>query len=204
MSPTFRGSEGFRLLKVDVSDYISIPGPGRLCFAFRLAGFASRLRRASDRDDESWFAGNAAHARAGEGEGRPLPAGVDLGVVRRPACPSAARELLGKRQSGRAPGVLRRGEALRRGTDHLVPDEAPRQHRDHADLQHIRPADASERRPRDSELRQPGAVRRLRSRFRATAARRGRCATSTTWSRGRCGCCSPISPARSTSAIHTR
>jgi dTDP-glucose 4,6-dehydratase len=43
-----------------------------------------------------------------------------------------------------------------------------------------------------------------RSPSRATAARPGPSSTSTTWSKGACGCCTPRRPDRSTSATRTR
>ena len=54
------------------------------------------------------------------------------------------RKLLGQCQSGRAPRMLRRGEAFRRGLATSYRNKARGQHLDHADLQHIRAADAPE------------------------------------------------------------
>ena len=59
----------------------------------------------------------------GEGEGRPLRPGLDVGGLRRPAGAPAARELLGQRQPGRAARRLRRGQALRRGAHHGLPPQ---------------------------------------------------------------------------------
>ena len=54
------------------------------------------------------------------------------------------------------PGLLRRGQAIRRGAHDVVPEKAQCQHRDHADLQHVRPTDASQRRSCDPNFCQSG------------------------------------------------
>ena len=116
--------------------------------------------------------------------------------LRRPAGPSADRGLLGPRQPGRPPRRVRRGQALRRGADDGLPHAPRGGHRHRADLQHLRPADAPQRRPRDPELHPAGAHAATRSPSPATAARPGRSATSTTWSRASCASPPPTTPGR--------
>ena len=81
-------------------------------------------------------------------------------------------------------GRLRRGQAVRRGDHHRLPQRPRRRHRHRAHLQHLRPADAARRRPRHPQLHPAGAARRARSRSPVTAPRPGRSATSTTWCAG--------------------
>ena len=77
-----QGCKGFRLIKADVSDYISIPGP--VDYVLHFASPASPVDYA-ELPIETMKAGiarDAAHPGLGEGEGCPLPAGIDLGVIR--------------------------------------------------------------------------------------------------------------------------
>ena len=164
--------------------------------ALRLARLADRLPAAADRDAQGRLDRHAARARAGQGEGRPLPARVDVRGVRRPAGAPAAGDVLGPRQPGRPARGLRRGQAVRRGADDGLPPDPRRRHRHRAHLQHLRPADAPRRRPRHPDVHPPGAARASRSRSPATARRPGRSATSTTSSRASSGCCAPTSRAR--------
>ncbi len=60
-------------------------------------------------------------ARAARG---PLPDGLHQRGLRRSRRPPPARGVLGKRQPGRAPQRLRRGQAVRRGADHGPPPHA--------------------------------------------------------------------------------
>ena len=70
---------------------------------------------------------------------------------------SAARGLLGQRQSDRPARLLRRGQALRRDAVLRLLPPAQAAHQGGAHLQHLRPAHASQRRPRGVELHRPGA-----------------------------------------------
>ena len=162
----------------------------------RLAGQPGRFRAPSDRDPEGRLARHAPRARPRQGEGRAAPARQHVGVLRRSRSESAARELLGPRQSDRHPRRLRRGQALRRGDDDGLPPP-PRRRRPHRPhLQHLRPAHAAPRRPRDPELHDPGDPRRADHGVRRRLARRARSATWTTSSRASCACCAATTSAR--------
>ncbi len=100
---------------------------------------------------------------------RDLP-GVDERGLRRPGGASAARGLLGQRQSDRPALLLRRRQALRRNAVLRLSPPAPAGDQGRADLQHLRPAHASERRPRRVELHRAGAAQRAASRSTATGA----------------------------------
>ena len=91
------------------------PGDVDAGAALRLARLPGGLPAAAGRDAAGRVERDAARAGPGAGEGRALPARVDVGDLRRPAGAPAARELLGPRQPGRAPRGLRRGQAVRRG-----------------------------------------------------------------------------------------
>ena len=77
-----------------------------------------------------------------------------------PDDPSAARGLLGPRQSDRPALLLRRGQALRRDAVLRLSPPASAADQGGADLQHLRAAHAPERRPRRLQLHRPGAAGR--------------------------------------------
>ncbi len=104
--------------------------------------------------------GHAQRPRAGQGQGRAVPAGQHLRGLRRPRGPPPARGLLGPRQPDRPARLLRRGQAVRRGHHDGLPPLPRRQDPDRPDLQHLRPADAAQRRPRPAHLHGPGPPRR--------------------------------------------
>jgi dTDP-glucose 4,6-dehydratase len=115
------GRTASRFVHHDVTNFIHVAGPARLRPPLRLAGVPHRLPQAADPDPQGRLARHPQGARAGQVEGRALPARLDLRGVRRPAGPPAARELLGQRQPGRPARGLRRGQALRRGHHHGLP-----------------------------------------------------------------------------------
>ena len=78
--------------------------------ALRVAGQPDRLHHPAAGDPAGRLARHVAPAGPGGRRRRPVPAGVDLGGVRRPAGPPAAGELLGQRQPDRHPQRLRRGK----------------------------------------------------------------------------------------------
>ncbi|CAA9380074.1 MAG: UDP-glucuronate decarboxylase, partial [uncultured Nocardioides sp.] len=92
--------------------------------------------------------------------GRPLPAGVDLRGLRRPAGAPPARDLLGQRQPDRPAQCVRRGEALLGGAHRGAPPGGPGRHGHRPHLQHLRAADGARRRPRRAGVRDAGAVGR--------------------------------------------
>jgi UDPglucose 6-dehydrogenase len=71
---------------------------GRLRAAFRQPGEPRGLPEPADPHAQGGGAGDPQRAGSGEGQGRPVPAGLDLGGVRRPARPPPARGLLGERE----------------------------------------------------------------------------------------------------------
>ena len=115
----------FTLVEADVSraaaDRRGARRPVRRDPALRVAGQPDRLRAAARRDPPGRLARHAAPAGAGRGRRRPVPDGLHLRGVRRPAGAPAAGDLLGQRQPDRRPQRLRRGEALLRGGHHGLP-----------------------------------------------------------------------------------
>ena len=124
--------------------------PARLHLPLRRA----RPRRSTTSSCRSRRSRSAASARTmpgpRQGQGRAVPARLDVRDLRRPARASAARGLLGQRQPDRPARRLRRGQALRRGDHDGLPPRPrhPDAHRAH--LQHLRPAHAPRGRPRRS------------------------------------------------------
>ena len=117
--------------------HLPAPGPDRAAVRRRrrrlrlppcLASEPDRLRAAAVADAQGRLLRDPPHARTGEVQAGAIPAGLDLGGVRRPRSPPPARGLLGQRQPDRPPRRLRRGEALRRGADDGLPPAAGRQH----------------------------------------------------------------------------
>ena len=150
----------------DPEVHLPEPGPDRaavhrrrrrLRLPPRLAREPDRLRAPAAAHAQGRLLRDPPHARAGEVQAGALPAGLDLGGVRRPRGPSPARGLLGQRQPDRPARRLRRGEALRRGADDGLPPPAGRQHLHRPDLQHLRREDEAARRPGDPDLPAPGA-----------------------------------------------
>ncbi len=123
-------------------------------------------------------------ARPGQGQGRALPAGLDLRGLRRSAGASAARGLLGQREPGRAARRVRRGQALRRGHDHGLPPPPRHRHPHRAHLQHLRAPHAAQRRAGHPRLHDARPSPASPSRCSATARRRARSSTSPTSSTG--------------------
>ena len=137
------GNPRFTFIQQDVTNYVYVDGHARRDPALRVAREPDRLPRAADPDAQGRLARHAQGARPRQGEGRALPARVDLRGLRRPARPPAERGLLGQRQPDRPARRLRRGQALRRSHDHGLPPLPRRRdaHRPH--LQHLRPAHAA-------------------------------------------------------------
>ena len=108
----------------------------------RVARLAASVRRQPDPHPQGRHRRDDEHARPGARQGRDLSARLDIRGVRRPAGPSAARDLLGQRQPDRPARLLRRGEALRRSVRDGLPPGPRRRHPHRAHLQHARPAHA--------------------------------------------------------------
>ena len=150
-----------RFVEHDVTEYIRRRRAPRLGASLRQPGLAPRLPGAADPDAEGRRARYAQAARPGQGQGRALPARLDLRGVRRPARAPAARGLLGQREPGRPARRLRRGQALRRGDHDGLP---PRAHG--VDTRIVRifntfgPRMRLEGRARHPRVHQPGADRR--------------------------------------------
>ena len=176
---------------------------GRLRLPLRLAGVADRLPAAAAAHAEGRQLRDAQLARPGQAAPRALPARLDVGGLRRPAGPPAARDLLGPREPDRPARRLRRGQALRRGADDGLPPPAGRRHGDRAHLQHLRAAHAPARRARDPDVPAPGAAGPADHRVRRRRPRRARSATSRTSSTASSGSPSPVTTSRSTSATRT-
>ncbi|CAA9345836.1 MAG: UDP-glucuronate decarboxylase, partial [uncultured Nocardioidaceae bacterium] len=134
--------------------------PGGGCGPPRVPGVPAGVPAAGGADPACGQPGHVRGTRPGSAQGRPVPAGVDVGGVWRPGGAPADRELLGQRQPGRPAQHVRRGQALLRGCDRDVPPRLRRKHRHRAHLQHLRPADGPQRRPRGAQLHQPGTARR--------------------------------------------
>ena len=126
----------------------------------RLPGLAHRLSAAAAAHAQGGLDRHPAQPGPGQGQGGPVPAGLDIGVVRRPAGPPAARDVLGQREPGRAARRLRRGQTVRRGDDHGLPQGAGRRHRDRSHLQHLRPTDATPGRASHPDVHRSGIARR--------------------------------------------
>ena len=75
---------------------------GRFCFQLCVAGEPGRLHAAGDRDAAGGIGGDEERARVGEEIRGGVSACFDVGVLRRSEGASAAGELLGARESGRA------------------------------------------------------------------------------------------------------
>ena len=119
------GRPGFtRRCEQDVSEGLDVDGPVDWVLHLASPGVAGRLPAAADRDPEGRQPRHDARARPGRAEGRPVPARLHLGGVRRPAGASAAGDVLGQRQPDRPAQRVRRGEAVRRGADHGLPQRA--------------------------------------------------------------------------------
>ena len=133
--------------------------------AASISSFILRLRRVRSttsvtRSIRSWSTVSGAELRrSGDAMECAFPLCIDVGIVGRSARAPAARNVLGPRQPGRSPLVLRRGQALRRGVRLHVRSEVSARCAHHQDLQHLRSAHAVERRARRAELHHAGAAR---------------------------------------------
>ena len=154
------GHPRFSFEHYDVTNFLYVAGDLDAVLHFASPASPADFERLPIQILKVGLARHAPGARPRQGEGRALPDREHLGVLRRPRSESAARDLLGPRESDRDPRGLRRGQALRRGDDDGLPPP-PRGRRPHrAHLQHLRPAHAAPRRPRDPELHDPGDPRR--------------------------------------------
>ena len=141
-SPTCSEHPGFRLVRCDVTDFVHVPGPVDLVLHFASPASPAGLPAAADRDAEGGQPRHAARPRAGQGQGRPLRAGLDSEVYGDPLVHPQPETYWGNVNPVGPRGRLRRGQAVRRGADDGLPHLARRRHRDRADLQHLRSADA--------------------------------------------------------------
>ncbi len=202
-----QGHDGFRLVKVDVSDYISVPG-GPVDYVLHFASPASPVDYAElpIQTMKAGSLGGTLHTLglAKEKKGARYLLASTSETYGDPLVHPQPESYWGQCQSCWAAGVLRRGEALRRGSHDVLSEKARRQYRDHADLQYIRPPACALTTVAQSRTLSTRRWRTYRSPFMATAVKRARSVMSTTWLRALCGCCSPISPGRSTSGIHTK
>ncbi len=147
----------FEFVEHDVSTFISVEG--RLDGVLHFASPASPVDylRYPIQTLKVGVARHPQRARPRQGQGGPVSVGLDLRSVRRSSGSSPARELLGARQSGRAPGSVRRGQAVRRGNDDgLSPLPRPRDS-DCPDFQYLRAPDAGLRWPGGFEFCRAGA-----------------------------------------------
>ena len=101
----------FRLIRCNVTDFLHVPGPVTAVLHF--ASPASPIDYLRLPIQTLKVGSIAACAWAGKRQGRPLPAGVDLGVLRGPTGTSPTGDVLGPRESGRSPGSIRRSQAVR-------------------------------------------------------------------------------------------
>ena len=111
----------FRFVKHDVTNHIDVDGP--LDYVLHFASPASPIDYLELPIQTLKVGALGTHKALGlaKAKRRAVPPRLDLGGLRRPARPPAARGLLGQRQPGRAARRLRRGQALRRGHDHGLP-----------------------------------------------------------------------------------
>ena len=165
-SSTSSATPGFTFVEHDVSEYVWVPGPVDAVLHFASPASPVDYLEHADPDPQGRQPRHPQRARPGQGQGRPVPPGLDQRGLRRPAGAPPARVLLGPRQPDRPPRRVRRGQALRRGDDDGVPPlpRPRRAHRPH--LQHLRPPDAARRRPGGVELPRPGAAGRAAHRLR--------------------------------------
>ena len=147
----------FSFVNHNVSEPITVDGVGRQRAPLRQPRQPGRLPGPPDRHAQGRLARHPQRPRPGQGQGRPLPPGQHLRGLRRPRRPPPARGLLGQRQPDRPQGLLRRGQAVRRGHHHGLPPLPRRQDPDRPDLQHLRPPDEAQRRPGPPRLHGPGA-----------------------------------------------
>src|SRR2546421_359560 len=124
--------------------------------ALRIARFTSPVRRQPDSHAQGRHTRDDEHARPRAGEERHVSPGVDVRGLWGPAGPSAARGVLGQRESHRASRLLRRSQAVRRSICDGSPPVARSRYADRADLQHARSPDAGFRRSRGAQLHGPG------------------------------------------------
>ena len=122
-----RGDD-FVFMNHDVMEPIEVEEPVDVVYPPRRDPEPDRLPPAAAADAEDRLIRDAQRARAREVEARPLRARLDERGLRRSASPPAARDLLGKREPGRAARRLRRGQALLGGDDDGVPPPAGRRH----------------------------------------------------------------------------
>ena len=180
--------------------------PDRQHPALRLARPARSITCSHpDPDAQGRLARHAQHARPGQGARR--PASCSPAPARSTATPSVhpqREDYWGNVNPIGIRGVLRRGQALRRGHHHGLPPLPRRQHAHRPHLQHLRRTHAARRRPRPAQLHGPGPARR------AAHGLRRRLADAQLLLRRRPGrrhlpaAAQPTSTSRSTSATRTR
>ena len=116
----------FRLIRADVTDYVHVSGD--VDAVLHLASPASPIDylQLPLQTLKVGSIGTFHCPGIGQGKAGPLPAGFDVGILRRPAGPSPARNILGQRQSGRPTRRRRRGQTIRGGDDDGVSQRAGR------------------------------------------------------------------------------
>ena len=132
----------FRIARCDVSKYIDVPGP--VDYVLHFASPASPVDYLKLPIQTLKVGALGTHQRAWTGagqEGEVFP-GFDQRVLRRPGNLTAARRVLGPRESDRTARRLRRSEALCRGHDHGLPPLSWRGHPHRAHFQYLRPKNA--------------------------------------------------------------
>ena len=136
---------------------------------------------------------------------RPLPDGQHQRGVRRPARSTRSARTTGATSTRSAMrGMLRRGQAVRRGHRDGLPPRPRRRHAHRPHLQHLRPADAARRRPGPAQLHRPGAARRAADRLRRRPADAQLLLRHRPGRRHQPADGQPTSTSRSTSATRTR
>jgi dTDP-glucose 4,6-dehydratase len=129
----------FEFIRHDVTRYIDVEGTVDYILHFASPASPVDYLEIPIQTLKVGLARHAQRARAGQGQGREVPARLHVGGLRRPAGPPAGRIVLGQRQPDRAARRVRRGQALCGGDHARLPplSRARYAHRPH--LQHLRP-----------------------------------------------------------------